>query len=137
MESVLKKNTVFVYGTLRTGASNAFRMRGARSLGRATISARLYRVHDEFPGAVLSECSEERLIGEVFTEVSDEQLYSLDIYEGCDDAIPEENRIYRKTMVQTTLENDEQIEVFVWEYIRSVDHFSVVESGDWSEVLRE
>lgn len=105
----LEGYTVFVYGTLRTGASNAFRMRGAQSLGAATLGARLYRVHDAFPGIVLDDYA--CLQGEVFTGVSEVMLHALDVYEGCDAGMPEEERIYRRVKVVATLCSEEEREV--------------------------
>jgi len=122
---------VFVYGTLRTGASNAFRMKGASSLGSATVSAKLYRVHDDFPGIVLSNNSEDVLHGEVFTGVSNEHLHALDVYEGCDAGMPVSERIYRRVLAPVTLESGEVAEAFIWEYIREVDERERIVSGDW------
>ena len=122
---------VFVYGTLRTGASNAFRMKGASSLGSATVSAKLYRVHDDFPGIVLSNNSEDVLLGEVFTGVSNEHLHALDVYEGCDAQMPVSERIYRRILAPVILESGEVAEAFIWEYIREVDERERIVSGDW------
>ena len=122
---------VFVYGTLRTGASNAFRMKGARSLGSATVKARLYRVHDQFPGIVLSEQLEEVLYGEVFTDVSQEHMEQLDCYEGCDAGLPQSEHIYHRVLTTATLSNGTQVEVAIWEYIRSVSESDRITSGDW------
>lgn len=125
----LEGNTVFVYGTLRTGASNAFRMRGARSLGTATLGARLYRVHEAFPGIVLSD--EASLQGEVFTGVSEELLHALDVYEGCDARVPEEERIYRRVKVVATLcpEEEETEEIDEEEKIIYFNEDGTVQDG--------
>ena len=122
---------VFVYGTLRTGASNAFRMKGAISLGAATVIAKLYRVHEEFPGIVLTGDPQDILHGEVFKDVSREQLYALDVYEGCDAGMPISERIYHRVLTTVTLENGEETEAFIWEYIREVNEGDRIASGDW------
>ncbi len=122
---------VFVYGTLRTGASNSFRMHGARSLGGAIICGKLFRVHQEFPGIILSEDPQDRIIGEVFTDLSVRHLKELDRYEGCDDSMPGAERIYQRVTCPATLENGEIVQVYVWEYIKSVDDGDYLSSGDW------
>jgi len=122
---------VFVYGTLRSGASNSFRMRGATSLGNATIQARLYRVHEEFPGIILSDSENDILVGEVFTEVSAPQIEALDIYEGCDEKTPPEERLYQRVMVNAKLADGTTHKAWVWEYLREVSEFKRMKSGDW------
>ena len=123
--------TVFVYGTLRTGASNAFRMSGATSMGAAKVTARLYRVHEQFPGIVLSENLDDVLVGEVFTDVSAGQMQALDIYEGCDAELPESEYLYRRVKTKARRESGELVEVFLWEYIREINEADRILSGDW------
>ncbi len=45
---------VFVYGTLRQGASNHFRLEGATTLGEAWVLGQLYRI-DWYPGLLLDD----------------------------------------------------------------------------------
>jgi len=122
---------VFVYGTLRSGGSNAFRMVGTTSLGAATIQAKLYRVHEDFPGVILSANTDDFVVGEVYADVSEEQLLQLDIYEGCDASMPEEERIYQRVKVTAYLESGEPVELYLWEYIREVSEEDRVMGGDW------
>lgn len=122
---------VFVYGTLRTGASNNFRMKGAVSLGMATLNAKLYRVHEDFPGVVLSDVVSDKLHGEVFSGISESHLHELDVYEGCDDAIPVSERLYKRVRTVANLENGKSVEVYIWEYIQEVDDKDRLLSGDW------
>ena len=124
-------HTVFVYGTLRTGASNAFRMKGARSLGEATVSAQLYRVHDQFPGIVLGEGSV--LHGEIFTDVSDHHLHALDVYEGCDDGLPVEEHLYRRVEVDAVDGNGDLVRCYIWEYVKPIADSPLIPEGDWLE----
>lgn len=134
-----RMHTVFVYGTLRTGASNAFRMRGARSLGVATISARLYRVHEHFPGILISDDEQDKLVGEVLTEVSDAHLLALDEYEGCAPLMPISHHLYRRVEVTVDLSplsyeptgGSETTSAWVWEYLHPVDETQRIKSGDW------
>ena len=126
---------VFVYGTLRSEASNSFRMKGARSLGKATIQAKLYRVHKEFPGRVLSDEQGQSVRGEIFSEVSPEMINALDVYEGCDQGMPREDRIYSRVVTEAKLETGEVHEVFVWEYSKPVLSNEQIKEGDWLEVI--
>ncbi len=122
---------VFAYGTLRTGASNAFRMKGAASLGKAIIKARLYQVHEQFPGIALSNDESDELVGEIFGNVSDDMLKMLDVYEGCDAEIPEEERLYRRVLVQAILEGGEEVTAYTWEFVKPVNGQTRIPSGDW------
>lgn len=124
---------VFVYGTLRTGASQDYRMRGATSLGSATIQARLYRVHQDFPGITLSGTSSEDLLqGEVFSGVSPALLDELDLYEGCNPALPPAEHLYRRVRVSATLQGSGKSKsCWVWEYRRKVKEEDYLANGDW------
>ena len=66
---------VFVYGTLRRGGSNHFRMAGAEFVAQGTITGRMYRI-DWYPGLVLDDAGDE-IHGEVFS-VTPDQLSALD-----------------------------------------------------------
>lgn len=125
-----QEHYALVYGTLRTGASNAFRMKGAVSLGEATLNARLYRVHEEFPGITLSDDPADIIIGEVFSKISPEMLHQLDVYEGCDEAMPKEKRLYRRVQVKAHSEAGE-IRCWVWEYVKPLEEKNRILSGDW------
>ena len=100
-------------------------------MGAATLKARLYRVHAEFPGVVMSDQEDELLHGEVFDGVTREHLLSLDIYEGCDPMMPETERLYRRIEVEAQLVTGEIVPVYIWEYIREVDEQDRIWTGDW------
>ncbi|HEX7260527.1 MAG TPA: gamma-glutamylcyclotransferase family protein, partial [Luteolibacter sp.] len=70
---------VFVYGTLRRGGSNHFRLAGAEFITAGTITGRMYRI-DWYPGLVLDNAGDE-IHGEVYS-VDPEQLAALDLFEG-------------------------------------------------------
>ena len=106
-------------------------MVGTTSLGAATIQAKLYRVHEDFPGVILSANTDDFVVGEVYADVSEEQLLQLDIYEGCDASMPEEERIYQRVKVTAYLESGEPVELYLWEYIREVSEEDRVMGGDW------
>lgn len=72
------KEVVFVYGTLRSGASNDWRMAGARFLGAGRVRGVMVKV-DWYPGVVLQ--GEGWVSGEIY-EVGLESLRDLDEFEG-------------------------------------------------------
>ena len=79
-KSRMSSNTerVFVYGTLRRGGSNHFRMANAEFVTTATLHGRLYRI-DWYPALVLDPAGDE-IQGEVF-DVPPEQMAELDAFE--------------------------------------------------------
>lgn len=125
------KELVFVYGTLRRGASNAFRMEGAEFLRPGGVRGRLYRI-DWYPGIVLSEdCG---LIAGELWEVSSEMLEELDGFEGSG---------YRRVEVYVDrydcdhewIEwNTEPKTAWVWEWKGAEDSKRLIPSGDWFDI---
>jgi gamma-glutamylcyclotransferase (GGCT)/AIG2-like uncharacterized protein YtfP len=77
---------LFVYGSLRPGASNAHARalaRQARLVGKGKVQGRLYRVN-WYPGMVLSTSPQDTVCGEVYQlRDPDALLALLDEYEGC------------------------------------------------------
>ncbi|MGJ8673305.1 gamma-glutamylcyclotransferase family protein [Rubritalea sp.] len=114
---------VFVYGTLRKGASNAQRMTSARFLFAAFLPGEMYRV-DWYPGVVLGEGS--KVIGEVY-EVSLELLKELDRYEG-----------YEYECTRVSVEDSVGVthDVLVYAYSQDTKNLQKIPSGDWLEVER-
>ena len=112
---------VFVYGTLRSGGSNHFRMDGAEFISAATIRARLYRI-DWYPGLVLDDAGDE-VIGEIY-QVSDELMKQLDAFEGPG---------YRRFMTQAKCDGDHRSPqtVWLWEWLGTCDESRRILSGDW------
>jgi len=111
--------SVFVYGTLRSGGSNAFRMEGSRYIGPAAVLGRLYHI-DWYPGLIL-DADASKIIGEVH-EVSESHLAALDDFEG--DA-------YRRMKTTADLADGGICEVWLWEYLPPVDESRRIASGDW------
>ena len=129
---------VFVYGTLRSGASNAHRIQGARLIGSARVRAALYRV-DWYPGLKLKpralggnsaeKATEEPwVLGEIY-EVDRGLMAQLDDYEGSE---------YRRVRVDAEILSTDQglqnlkiDQVYVWEYIAELPDSQLIESGDW------
>ena len=117
---------VFVYGTLRRGGSNAFRMDGAEFVGAATVGGALYRI-SWYPGLVLD--GDGRVTGEIY-RVGAEQLRALDEFEGL--AAGEiEGSEYRRVRVEADAGDDEVVEVWVYEWKGGFNEDERIQSGDW------
>ncbi len=121
---------VFVYGTLRRGGSNHFRMAGGEFISAGTITGRMYRI-DWYPGLVLDDVGDE-IHGEVYA-VGPPQLAALDSFEGIATGEPKGSEYHR---IETTavLKNSETLTVWVWEWLGMVDESQRLTAGDW---LRE
>ena len=112
---------VFVYGTLRRGGSNAFRMEGAEFAGMATVRGRLYPI-SWYPGLVL-DAAAGPVTGELF-RVGSAQLAALDAFEG------EE---YRRVKAEAFTEDGRSHDAWLWEWILSVEGRPPLAGGDWLE----
>jgi gamma-glutamylcyclotransferase (GGCT)/AIG2-like uncharacterized protein YtfP len=116
---------VFVYGTLRRGGSNHFRMAGAEFVAAATVNGRLYQI-DWYPGLVLDD-SAGQVRGEVY-QVSGCLLDSLDAFEGTE---------YRRVRVEVACGDAHRspLSAWVWEWQEPVNETRRITSGDWLEPL--
>ena len=117
---------VFVYGTLRRGGSNAWRMAGATCLGAASVAGHLFRV-SWYPALVLDPVSGP-VAGELW-QVSPSLLEELDRFEGvsADGAGGE----YRRLRAALRLADGSAAEAWVWEWSAGVEGLSRIEGGDW------
>jgi gamma-glutamylcyclotransferase (GGCT)/AIG2-like uncharacterized protein YtfP len=116
---------IFVYGALRKGASNDWRMKDARWLGPAEVEGTLLKI-DWYPGLVLGSGGSVK--GEVY-EIGPELLKELDEFEGIG-LEDERNGEYQRVRQQVGLLGAPR-EVWIYEWIKGVDGFEVVGSGDW------
>lgn len=121
------REPVFVYGTLRRGASNHFRMDGADFITAGSVRGRIYRI-DWYPGLVLDDAAGE-VVGEVFA-VGPEQLAELDRFEGVS-AEEVEGSEYRRVRARVTARTGETLVAWVWEWRGPVDETQHVADGDW------
>jgi len=118
-----KMEVIFVYGTLRAGGSNHFRLGNAGGLGAGTVCGRLYRV-DWYP-ALLLDADAGAVHGEVY-EVDAATLAALDAFEGAE---------YRRVRVGVMPEGGgEKIDAWLWEYLDPVDESRRIPGGDWLAV---
>jgi gamma-glutamylcyclotransferase (GGCT)/AIG2-like uncharacterized protein YtfP len=80
---IMIKPLVFVYGSLRQGASAHARLRSvARRLGPASVAGRLYDL-GPYPAARPARHPRERVRGELYRLMRPAALAALDRYEGC------------------------------------------------------
>ncbi|WP_052573039.1 gamma-glutamylcyclotransferase family protein [Haloferula sp. BvORR071] len=130
LESGSARELVFVYGTLRRGGSNGFRMNGAKFVGPAHVAGKLYTI-SWYPGLVRDRGTG-LVTGEVYG-VDPEQLRALDEFEGL--AAGEiEGSEYRRTQVECVVETaDGGRAEMVWAYVwkGEVDESKEVPGGDW------
>ncbi|MDA7862008.1 gamma-glutamylcyclotransferase [Akkermansiaceae bacterium] len=116
---------IFVYGALRKGASNDWRMKKARWLGPSEVEGTLLKI-DWYPGLVLGSGGLVR--GEVY-EISAELLSELDAFEGIgleDDRNGEYHRVRKEVSL-----DDTPTEVWIYEWLKGIEDYEVVASGDW------
>jgi gamma-glutamylcyclotransferase (GGCT)/AIG2-like uncharacterized protein YtfP len=118
---------VFVYGTLRRGGSNHFRMAGAEFVADGSITGRLYRI-DWYPGIVLDPAGDE-IRGEVY-QVGPEQLAALDAFEGVS-AGEIEGSEYRRVRTDVMQKDSRILSAWVWEWLGAVDESQRITDGDW------
>lgn len=118
---------VFVYGTLRRGGSNHFRMAGAEFVAAGTIAGRMYRI-DWYPGIVLDPAGDE-IHGELYL-VSPEMLSALDVFEGLS-AGEMEGSEYRRIQTQVMKLDSQIATAWVWEWLGMVDEGQRLTDGDW------
>jgi gamma-glutamylcyclotransferase (GGCT)/AIG2-like uncharacterized protein YtfP len=118
---------VFVYGTLRRGGSNHFRMAGAEFIADGSITGRMYRI-DWYPGIVLDPAGDE-IRGEVYS-VGPEQLSALDVFEGVS-AGEVEGSEYRRVQTTVVKQDSRILTAWVWEWLGMVDDDQRISDGDW------
>lgn len=129
-EPVESKDLVFVYGTLRRGGSNAFRMEGADFIGKGRVEGSLF-VISWYPGLVPGP-GLGWVHGDVF-RVGPDQMRALDEFEGlAADEI--EGSEYRRVQVPVFLEGiprEDTRRAWVYEWKGEVDPSRPIPSGDW------
>ena len=132
MKSDTGPELVFVYGTLRRGGSNAFRMEGAEFVGEGFVRGELYAI-SWYPGLVLDDHGGE-VKGDVF-RVGSDLLRALDDFEGLS-AGEIEGSEYRRLEARLFLDGvatGEIVRGWVYEWIGPVADEMRINSGDWME----
>ncbi len=114
----MNRHPVFVYGTLRKGGSNHFRMATAELAGEGRIAGRMYRI-SWYPALVTG--GEGSVRGELYT-VPDEHLQALDQFEGPD---------YRRRKVSVSIVSGEETSAWVWEWTGTLEDAEAIDGDDW------
>lgn len=118
---------VFVYGTLRRGGSNHFRLAGAEFVTGGTITGRMYRIN-WYPGLVLDAAGDE-IHGEVYS-ADPELLAALDIFEGIS-AGEMDGSEYRRVQTTVVGKDSRLLSAWVWEWLGMVVESQRLRDGDW------
>ncbi len=135
MKSDTGSELVFVYGTLRRGGSNAFRMDGAEFVGRGRVEGKLYEI-SWYPGLVLGR-KFGWVTGEVY-RVGQAQLRALDEFEGIS-ANEIEGAEYRRVGADVALDGmpyDDTVHCSTFEWKGPVAVERQIPSGDWLEIVQ-
>ena len=121
---------VFVYGTLRRGGSNSFRMDGAEFVSAGKVAGRLYSI-SWYPGLVLDD-GPESVDGDVY-RVGASQLAALDEFEGIS-ANEIEGAEYRRVRTEVRTGDGEVVVAWSYEWKGPVEDSKRILSGDWLQV---
>lgn len=120
------RELVFVYGTLRKGGTNHFRMSGADFVAEGIIKGRIYRI-SWYPGLVLGDEGEVK--GELYS-IDAAQLLELDGFEGLSPGEMNGDE-YRRVKTVVFLGAGKTVSAWVWEWTGSFDERDLLEQGDW------
>jgi gamma-glutamylcyclotransferase (GGCT)/AIG2-like uncharacterized protein YtfP len=110
---------LFIYGTLhpnRAPAEIASAVRRLKSLGPATIHAKLYDL-GEYPGIVLDHSASHTVAGELFAVPDAETLTLLDAYEDFRPHDPAHS-LFLRTQTTATLPDGSSLTCWVYVYNR-------------------
>ena len=120
----MSETLVFVYGTLKRGATNHAVLADQRFLGetRTPPGYRLYVVAD-YPGLVREPSDRRGVAGEVWA-VSPDALHRLDEFEG----VPQ--RLYRRDSIALPAPFENK-EVFAYYYLRNTRGRRLLVDGIW------
>lgn len=121
------RELVFVYGTLRRGEANHFRMATAEFVSIGQITGRLYQI-SWYPGLILDEAGDE-IAGEVYS-VDSEMLGNLDSFEGIS-AGDTQGCEYRRVATTVMAPDGGTFTAWVWEWLAAISESQRLHHGDW------
>lgn len=121
--SVENCEMVFVYGTLRRGGSNHFRMAHARFVAEGAVRGKLYRI-DWYPGFVADE-NAGLVKGEIF-RADGATMAELDEFEG-----GEYRRVKIAVEVGEGIGAEAVLVAWIWEWLGEAREDRRIVSGDW------
>jgi gamma-glutamylcyclotransferase (GGCT)/AIG2-like uncharacterized protein YtfP len=114
---------VFVYGTLRRGGSNDFRMVDSRFVAEGAVRGRLYRI-DWYPGFVADE-NAGPVKGEIFM-ANAEAIAALDDFEGSE---------YRRVKIAVDVGEGpaalSKVQAWIWEWLGATSESQRMLGGNW------
>ena len=126
---------VFVYGPLRRGGSDAFRMEGAEFIAKGSVRGMLFRLPDG-PGLVRGDLTAPRVTGELY-RVNPDHLQRLDELDGLDpEAREKSDRRRRRVHVDCLSNRGNSWEAWTWEWTGCMDPAQWIQSGDWLKEYR-
>ncbi len=130
----MNTQAVFVYGTLRRGGSNHFRMVGAEFVGKATVEGEIYVIdhNPAFLFPALVDAGGKRVVGELYL-LGDETMEALDRFEGVSET-PQASDEYVRVRRLVKLENGEECPAWIWMWNRGLGNARWIESGDWLDI---
>lgn len=124
---------VFVYGTMRKGASNYPRMKGALRISPGAVRGRLVKI-GWFPALVLDPQADTWVWGDVF-RADGEALQAFLEYEGlAAEAKDGEDCRLVKTQAYAYAGSGWNWQVGLWEWTGPLDQAVPVSSGDWLDM---
>lgn len=114
---------VFVYGTLRRGGSNDFRIADSRFVAEGQVRGRLYRI-DWYPGFVADD-NAGPVVGEIFM-ANAETIAALDEFEGSE---------YRRVKIAVEVRDEvaavSKVQAWIWEWLGATSESQRIAGGDW------
>ncbi|MCW1923995.1 gamma-glutamylcyclotransferase [Luteolibacter arcticus] len=120
----------FVYGRLRRGGSNAFRMDGAEFIGNGTVQGTLYKLPGG-PALVMEEAASSRVIGELY-RLNPRHLVMLDELGGPPSEATGSGGFCRgRVLVHSLPDVEDSREAWTWAWTGAVDPAQSIQSGDW------
>lgn len=129
--SNIKKEYLFVYGTLRRDIKNQMwhvLARHAEYLGEGAFQGKLYNI-GEYPGAVPSNKPTDIVKGEIYVLRDRAQvLKALDEYEGSDGTPSAE---FSRKIIKVSKEGGKEISAWVYLYNHSTKGLKQILSGDY------
>jgi len=125
-EAKMKKNKVFVYGTLRKGEGNHHYLKEAEQIEkRAWVYGKLYDTGYGYPGLIPDpRC---KVFGEIFL-IDDEEFKKLDLLEDYKEGAAD--NLYTRMIYQVHGEKEGH-HAWVYIYEQKVNENMLIESGDW------
>lgn len=130
----MKNNYLFVYGTLMQTSGHAMHhvlKADSKFICQAWIIGKLYQI-DDYPGAMLSADSSERVYGELYQLAQPQQILArLDEYEACSTAFPTPHE-YERQLINVHISDTKTVKAWTYLYKHSVIGHKRILSGHFN-----